>query len=213
MRNLVLFALCSVVLPAATPPDVSLYESVLQKYVLETGKVNYAGLKADKAALDQFVAQVGAVSPDSNPELFPTREAKFAYWINAYNALVLQSFTNDYPEKRTRLLSELGKLSFFYRIKHNVGGKERTLDDIEVNSMRKVFGDPRVHMAIVCASTSCPWLSPHAYTAANLNQKLDEEAKRYFSQTRNFKLDPDKRVVYLPKIFDWFNGDFVTKPE
>src|SRR6478672_2784942 len=161
MRAVALAVLTACVAAAASMPDYALFDSVLQRVVLDNGKVRYGQLKND-AALDHFVAQIGSVSPDSNPDLFPTREDKLAYWINAYNALVLQSFARDYPEKRTRLGSLLGRATFFYRMKHDVGGRVRSLDDIEVNSLRKPLHDPRIHFAIVCASAGCPWLSRHA---------------------------------------------------
>src|SRR5438067_731657 len=102
MRNLALAFLCCAVLLNAGPavPDSNLLQSVLQKYVLADGTVRYGDLKKDMSPLEQYVKQVAEVSPDSNPELFPSRDAKLAYWIDAYNALVLASFTQDYPEKR-----------------------------------------------------------------------------------------------------------------
>ncbi len=205
MNGLIFFLAAAV---TATQPDIALYQNVLQKYVRDNGKVDYAGLKSGLQPLTEYVRQIAAVSPDSHPELFPTREAKLAYWINAYNAHVLRSFALDYPEKKDRLHGELGRRSFFYKDLHRVGGVERTLDDIEVKSLRKGFHDPRIHMAIVCASTSCPWLSRTAYTVENVDAKLEEDAIRYFAQPRNFAMDPKHRIVTLPKIFEWFKEDF-----
>jgi hypothetical protein len=197
----------------AVAPDVARYQSVLQKYVGEDGRVNYARLKADPGELNGFVSQIAAVSPDSAPNLFPNREAQLAYWINAYNALVLQSFAAEYPKKRERLTGLIGRASFFVRAKHKIGGKERTLGDIEDNTIRKVFKEPRIHFALVCASASCPWLSRTAYTAANLESHLESEANRYFAQTRNFQMDESRREVTLPRIMEWFQGDFGGSPE
>ena len=84
----------------------------------------------------------------------------------------------------------------------------RTLDDIESTSIRKAFQEPRIHFALVCASASCPWLSREPYTAENLEAHLDADAKLFFSQTRNFQMDEKRREVTLPRIFDWFKGDF-----
>jgi hypothetical protein len=194
-------------------PDTALYGSVLQKCVKDDGRVDYARLKSDIAALAGFVLQLGAVSPDSHPGLFPTRDSQLAYWINAYNALVLYNFAKDYPEKRDRLTTIPGKFSFFYRIKNKVGGKDRTLDDIEVNSIRKAFREPRVHFALVCASASCPWLSRTAYEPEQLNARLEEEAQRYFQQDRNFRMDERRHEVTLPRILEWFKEDFGTTQE
>ena len=101
---------------AASAPDSAPWDSVLKKYVLDNGAERYAPLKQDSAALEKFVSQIGEVSPHSHPALFPSREAKLAYWINAYNALVVSAFTKDYPEKRDRLQSAWGKINFFFRL-------------------------------------------------------------------------------------------------
>ncbi len=153
------------------------------------------------------------MSPESQPALFSTRDSQLAYWINAYNALVLYNFAKDYSEKRDRLTTLTGKFQFFYRIKNKVGGRERTLDDIEVNSIRKAFREPRVHFALVCASASCPWLSRRPYESEGLNERLDEEAQAYFDQPRNFRMDEGRHEVTLPRILDWFKEDFGTTQE
>lgn len=193
--------------PAQRVPDDALLGKVLERYVREDGKVDYAGLKASGADLREYVNQLGQVSPHSHPRLFVSREASLAYWINAYNALVLQSFVADYPAKRNRLLSVPGKAVFFYRMKHKVGGKYRTLADIENNTIRK-FGDARIHFAIVCASASCPYLSRIPYTPDNVNERLEAETRRYFAEPRNFSMDRAKRVLTVPILFEWFRQDF-----
>jgi hypothetical protein len=211
--RLLLALLASIGILGASPvPDYALFDSVLQQYVLDNGKIRYVDLKNNQA-LNRFVGQIAAISPDSTPALFSKREDKLAYWINAYNAIVLRAFSQDYPEKRTRLGTLIGRGLFFYEMKHNVGGRMRSLDDIEVNSLRKPLHDPRIHFAIVCASAGCPWLSRHAYTPQNVDAKLEEEAKRYWSQPRNFAIDQKSRTVTLPAILDWFKDDFGTTPE
>jgi len=201
--------------PSGNPtlPDVAQYGSVLEKYVREDGRVNYAGIKTHPTDLNAFVAQIAAVSPDSAPALFRNREAQLSYWLNTYNSLVLQAFTADYPEKRERLTGVVGRASFFYRQKHKVGGKDRSLGDMEDNTIRKLFREPRVHFALVCASASCPWLSRTPYTAENLVSHLDSDAEKYFAQARNFQMDESKREVTLPRILEWFKEDFGGTPD
>ena len=198
---------------AAAAPDASLLQSVLTRFVTDNGKVDYSGIKANSGELDRFVRQLADVSPDSHPALYPTRDHRLAYWLNAYNALVLHAIAREYPEKRTRLAGKVGQYVFFFRMKHTVGGVQRTLDDIEARSIRRAFHDPRIHFAIVCASAGCPWLSRQVYTAENVQDRLEDDAKRYFSQARNFRLEEPRRVVRLPKIFDWFKDDFGSTPQ
>jgi len=193
---------------ALTAPDIQSFDTVLKRFVNDSGRVHYAALKQDSKTLDAFTTQVGAVSPHSHPALFPSREAKLAYWINAYNAFVLSAFAHEYPEKRDRLQSTWGILSFFYRLKFQIGGQMRSLADVEKNTIRKEFGDPRIHFVLVSGSASCPGLSRDVFTAANLEALLERETRRYMNEERNVKLDTTRKELTVSEIFKWFKGDF-----
>lgn len=195
---------------AATLPDYQAFDQVLKKYVNNEGKVRYAALHNDISSLTKFVDSLAVVSPTSQPALFPTKEAKLAYWINAYNALVLHAFASEYPKEKARLKSKVGQYQFFFRRKFKVGGAMRSLDDIESKSIRPL--DNRIHFSIVCASESCPWLSNEAFTEVNVNAKLDGRARLFLNQERNVKVDFSKRTLQLSKIFDWFQKDFTSSP-
>lgn len=148
------------------------------------------------------------VSPDSYPALFPTPASRLAYWINAYNALVLHTTVRDYPQKKTRLISDLGRANYFYRMKVRVGNRDLTLSEIEDRELREAFREPRIHFAIVCASRGCPWLGRTAYRAANVEALLADAAKTFLSQPRNCQIDVARRVIRLSSIFKWFAADF-----
>lgn len=176
----------------------------LSKYVTADGKVRYGALRNDLGPLTRYVEQLNT----TDAEKLPTREAKLAHWINTYNALILWSFASDYPGEKDRLRNPLRRANYFYRKKFAVGGKQRTLADIEDNSLRKAFREPRIHFAIVCASASCPWLSQTVYTASNVMAKLEQDAIRFIGAERNVQVDAAKRTVTTSEIFKWFREDF-----
>ncbi|MCX6588585.1 MAG: DUF547 domain-containing protein [Acidobacteria bacterium] len=181
--------------------DPAEFDRVLAKFVLADGRVRYAALRADLAPLTRYVEALAAAPPP-----FPTRQAELAYWINAYNALVLHSMAADYPGAKRRLTGAVGRAYYFYGRRFRVGGRSRSLADLENNTIRK-FGEPRIHFAIVCASVGCPWLAPQAYTGENLEELLEKRTRLFFSQERNFRLEgPDG--VRLSAVFDWFREDF-----
>ncbi len=194
-------------LMAVALPDAKSFDEVLKQHVTADGKVRYAKLHSGIAPLTKYVESLGVVSPDSQPALFPTKEAKLAYWINAYNALVLHAFASDYPKDKNRLSGKLGQFQFFFRRKFKVGGTMRSLDDIESKSIRPL--DNRIHFVIVCASTSCPWLGNEAFTEENVERLLESGARLFLNQERNVKVDVTKRTITVSKIFDWFQKDFV----
>ncbi len=185
--------------------DHSPWDRVLKKYVTETGRVDYLALKADSGDLNRYAAAIAARSPVSHPQVFPTRESQLAYWINAYNALVIKAVVENWPTKSVR---NLGKLySFFWARKFVAGGKEYTLNDIE-DILRKKLVEPRIHFAIVCASNSCPRLQREAYTPENTERLLDEAARFYVNEPRDLKIDVAHNRVTLPNILGHYHDDF-----
>jgi hypothetical protein len=186
--------------------DHSAWDHVLKTFVTEQGRVDYAALQAEARELDRYVAELAAVSPISDPQQFPTRQSQLAYWINAYNALVLKGVVDHWPVKSVR---DIGRLpySFFWREKFVVGGRKYTLDGIE-GIMRKELAEPRVHFALVCAANSCPRLQRQAYTAESTERLLEEAARFYVNEPRNLRVDPKENRVTVARIFSFYRGDF-----
>lgn len=191
------------------------YTNLLKTYVDDQGRVDYKGLQADRAALDAFVAALGTIAPDSY-EAWST-ETQMALWINAYNAITLKAIIDHYPIEKGGLINSLRYPKNSIRQidgvwkKHTtrIAGRTVTLDAIEHDILRKEFGDPRMHVAIVCASVSCPPLRAEAFTPENLNAQLDDQSVHFFADKNSFRIDSDNDKVYLSAILDWFDEDFV----
>ena len=74
--------------------DHSTWSALLAKYVDARGNVDYAGWKASKAdaqALDDYLGSLSRASLSVRS----SREAKMAFWINAYNAVTIRGITVD----------------------------------------------------------------------------------------------------------------------
>ena len=96
------FALCSISSSRAQESDPKLtgIDFILDTYVRD-GEVYYRALKSDRARLDTYVASLAAAAVAQQP-----REAQLAFWLNAYNALVLRTVIDHYPiQGRSRGLS------------------------------------------------------------------------------------------------------------
>lgn len=78
------------------------------------------------------------------------------------------------------------------------------------NVIRKRFPDPRVHFALNCASAGCPRLPRQAFSAAHLDQQLDDETRKFLAEERNLRIDHQAQTVFLSAIFDWYRSDFLT---
>ena len=85
------------------------------------------------------------------------------------------------------------------------------MDEVEHKILRKM-GDPRIHVAIVCASVSCPDIRTEAYTAERLNDQLDDHSRKFLANMgKGLRVDEKKKRIYLSSIFKWFEEDFVSQ--
>ncbi len=175
------------------------FDSLLQKYVTDAGRVDYKGLKKDKTSLDAYCQLLSEHPVQENW----SREEKMAYWINAYNAFTLKLIVDNYPTKSI-LNFDGGKTWDVRRIK--IGDKKYSLNNLENDILRPQFKDPRIHFAINCAARSCPPIWNHAYTADNLEATL-EVRTRAFVNNKNFNTLSASRAQ-VSKIFDWYGADF-----
>jgi hypothetical protein len=186
--------------------DYSSYTRVLERAVTPDGRVRYQELKENPEDLDAFVRQLAAVSPENRPELFPTRAAQMAYWINAYNAFVVHEVVKHYPVESVRDLKFGFGLLFFKQKRFVAGGKRYSLDDIEHGILRPRYGEARVHFAVNCASASCPPLRPEPYLPEKLEAQLEDAALSFIQRRENVWMRGD--VLFLSAIFDWYKDDF-----
>lgn len=205
--KLLMLMIITIGLLTAQVIDISSYNQLLKKYVDGDGFVDYAALKKnDNSALNKLVAQIAAKSPDSHPNAFPSKDHKLAYWINAYNILILKQIVDEYPTESIKDIYFPGARVWIQD--HTVGGKDMSFNDIEHETIRKRWTEPRIHFAINCASFGCPKLQNEAITAENLEAKLSKGLSEFFDVKRNFHIDKSKKEIQLSSIFDWFKEDF-----
>lgn len=189
-----------VTLMLAPALDFSILDALLKKNVDAKGNVDYSAWKAkDEAELDRWLAQAA----DAKPDEFATRGDRLAFWINAYNAGTLKRVLKHWP------VTDVTKLPDFFKVKDlKIAGQLMSLDDIEHGVIRKIFGDARVHAALVCAGTSCPVLKPGAYSGEKLDAELDEGMRAFLADTSRNRFDPKTNTIYLSEIFKWYAKDF-----
>jgi hypothetical protein len=184
------------------------WNDVLALYVDGNGLVDYQGLAADREALDRFVALIETTGPKSDPQAFPTREHKLAYYINAYNAHVFKGVLGLSPDAKTVWGVTGTGLGFFVRMKVIVDGEKMSLKSLEDDIIRDGFKDPRIHAALNCASVGCPQLPRVPFSPERLDEQLEAEMTKFVNEERNCKIDEAAGTATLSKIFDWFRKDF-----
>ncbi len=158
----------------------------------------------DKKRLDDYLESLSRVLVTSL-----TRSQQKAFWINLYNALTVKVVLDHYPVKSIFDIN----ISPGWFVKgpwkkalFEVEGHKLSLDDIEHRILRPIWGDPRVHYAVNCASLGCPSLQPKAYTVKNLERLLDLGARDFINHARGLHFKGESLVV--SSIYKWFAGDF-----
>jgi hypothetical protein len=205
---LILFSL--IVAPAVTAMafDHLQFDQILKAYVDDDGLVDYKAIAKDRRFQD-YMERIKTADTDAM-----TIDGRLAFWINAYNAVTIDKVIKWKPKKSVRETAIRGlwtSTKFFTSREHMVAGRQLSQDDIEHEILRKKLKDPRIHFAIVCASSSCPKLARFAFSEDNVQRRLENVTRKYINSDRGTRVDSAENTLYLSKIFDWFAGDFESK--
>lgn len=166
----------------------------LQKNV-KNGRVNYAPLKND-AQLKSLIQTI------AKADLKGASDAtKQAFYINAYNLLVINQAAQRYPLQSVQDIP-----GFFDRKKNTVGGKSLTLNKLEKDYLLKPYKDARFHFVLVCGALGCPPITNFAYTPEKLEKQLEQQTKLALNDNNFIKVNGNK--AELSQIFKWYTGDF-----
>jgi hypothetical protein len=193
----------------------------LNFFDLEKGGVRYKEMKDSDAFEEYKATTMNLVSLELDG--LATREAKLAFWINIYNALVVHAVVELNISKSVKEVR-----SFFKAVCYNVGGYVFSLDDIEhgilrgnkkkhVLSSRPFSGgdprkefmlektDPRIHFTLVCGSSSCPPID--VYEEGEIDAQLDLVTSGFVNSDEVIVEQETKRLR-LSRIFKWYKNDF-----
>ena len=190
----------------AIEPDWSGYANILS--TVSQGKkdgtdlvlVDYQTLK-DNSKLEAVYRQLETFPVDR----LTSREEKMAFYINIYNILALKMVLDHWPVDSIKDAGNIFRPVWDKPV-GKINGKTISLGEIEHKILRPM-GEPRIHFAIVCASISCPDLRNEPYTAAKLNDQLDNQAQGFLNNGDK-GLKVGKKDITISKIFDWFEDDF-----
>ena len=183
------------------------WANVLATYVDEQGRVDFHGIAANPEELEKVIAVIETYGPDSHPEDFQDPNVVMAYHINSYNALAMYGvIERGIPKGFT---STLKRASFFLFRDVIIAGKKTNLYHYE-NKVIRPLDEPRSHFALNCMVKDCPRLPQKPFTAENLDAELQAASLEFFSKPLHFRLDHDKKRVYVSSILKFYTKDFVA---
>lgn len=217
MRALVFVSLVSALVPLITSaqdapavdPLHRPFEQILDVQVRD-GLVYYRALRAERGRLDRYAASldVPAAAYDGW-----SREQKIAFWLNAYNAFVLQTVLDHYPIKGKHAAYPSSSIrqipGAFEKIPHRAAGRTVTLDDIE-KTILPAFKDPRVHLALGRGSVGSGRLRSEAYTGARLAAQLDGVQSEFVTERTMLSIDRGANAMSVTAIVSWHEAEFIA---
>jgi hypothetical protein len=194
----------------------------------ENGKVDYQKLVGDP--LYQSFRELVEKLQNFDYRNLSTREEKLAFWINLYNALVIDAVIQE-KIRDSVTETRLGILAFFQKAAYQVKGLRFSLTDIEHGVLRSNSGFPyfpaphfgpsdprhkavvrpfdlRIHFALNCASNSCPPIG--VYTPEKIQDQLDLAARNFINS--DLVINSDLKTISISKIFQWYQDDFGGVP-
>jgi hypothetical protein len=190
--------------------DYSWWNAALGRWA-HPGGVDYDAVRAEEGDLRRFIATLAEIGPRATPERFTTEPERLAYYINAYNALVLFAVVDNWPIDTVHdvrgWLDPRAGFGFFYGLSLPLDGDAVNLYDLE-NEVIRGFVDARIHAAINCASKSCPTLMPYAFEPVRLDDQLDAVTRAFCSSPPHVRVDVEAKEIQLSAIFEWYQTDF-----
>lgn len=182
---------------------------ILDLYVRD-GLVYYSALRTERVVVRRFLAAI-----EGEPAGFDgwNPAARKAFWLNAYNAIVLDTVLEHYPIRGTSTEYPADSIlqipGAFNAREHRVAGRMLTLDAIETTILA-AFGDPRVFLALGRGAVDSGRLRSEIYSAPRVDAQIDEMVQEFVTTPRHVELDQFGRRLVVSAIFGWRQDEFVA---
>jgi hypothetical protein len=166
------------------------------------GLVYYRALKGERGRLDRYVASLNV--PPATYQGW-SQPQKIAFWVNAYNAFVLQTVINHYPMRGTirQIPGAFDKATF------RAAGKTVTLDGIEKTYIHD-FNDPRLYFALGRGAVGSGRLRSEAYTGDRLEKQLADIENEFVTNRYMYRVDRSTNAISVTPIVSWREADFIA---
>lgn len=189
------------------------WTALLKKHVVlvdggKASQLRYSEIAKDRAALRGYIETLSKV--DESEFRKWSKDEQLAFLINAYNANMIELVLTRYPKIESvwdfgKVFNNPFKNRFF-----KLFGRDYSLDMVEHDTIRAkgVYDDPRIHMAVSCASVGCPKLREEAYVAERLDRQLEEQVVLFMSDRSRNRHTPSAGALEVSEIFKWYREDF-----
>lgn len=198
----------------APPPVVDALHKPFDELLdvnVRDGLVYYAALKGSRAKLDRYISSLNGPLVADYASWAPERQV--AFWLNAYNAFVLQTVIDNYPNRRAAPQYPRGSIrqiaGAFDKQTFRAAGRTLTLDGIEKDVLTP-FNDPRLFLALGRGALGGGRLRSEAFSAARLEKQLTDVAAEAVDRKELVRVDQVAGVMRISPMFSWREAAFIA---
>lgn len=184
------------------------FDEILDANVRD-GLVYYHALKTTRGRLDRYVASLNV--PAATYDAW-SKPQQTAFWLDAYNAFVLETVIDHYPVHGTAQGAPSNSIrqipGAFDRTTWHAAGRTVTLDAIEKTILPE-FNDPRLYLALGRGAVGSGRLRSEAYTADRLEKQLADIQAEFVTNHEMLQIDRDSNTMIVTPILSWHDQAFI----
>jgi len=185
------------------------FDEILDANVRD-GLVYYRALKSTRGHLDRYVASLNVPAATYSGW---SKAQQMAFWVNAYNAFVLETVIDHYPIHGTAQGAPSNSIrqipGAFERTTWHAAGRTVTLDAIEKTILPE-FKEPRVYLALGRGAVGSGRLRSEAYTADRIDKQLSDIQAEFVTNHEMLQIDRDNGTMIVTPILSWHDQEFIA---
>ncbi len=167
---------------------------------IRTTAFDYAGIASEVGQAESDFSQARLALEQVDPDRLGGGDHEKAFWINVYNFGAMKLAAENYPV--TSITDSKISDGNPWGIPGILVGTGRyALRQIEKEILLKKFDDPRIVFAVSCAAVSCPDRMDRIFSAAQLDEQLDNLIRTLLANpTKGMAIDEQSKVLTLSWI-------------
>lgn len=177
------------------------FDQILDMNVRD-GLVYYRALRSERGRLDRYAASLNV--PAASYQGW-SKPQQMAFWVDAYNAFVLETVINHYPLRGT--IRQIP--GAFEKTTWRAAGRAVTLDQIE-KTILPDFKEPRLYLALGRGAIGSGRLRSEAYTGERLERQLTDIQREFVTDRNMLRIDSLANLVSVTPILSWHDKEFIA---
>ena len=138
---------------------------------------------------------------------------QMAFWVDAYNAFVLETIVNHYPINGRSSAFPANSIrqipGAFEQATWRAAGRTVTLDQIEKTILSE-FKEPRLYLALGRGAVGSGRLKSEALTGERLEKQLTEIQQEFVNDRNMLRIDRLSNQISVTPILSWREQEFAA---